>query len=156
MKNLYITSILGVALWAAPAFAQQAELAVDPDIAAIIEREIANGAPTETSGIEETVQLGAVALSPYYQAMNGARLRARIVVMEPGGKILVHAHDKRPTFTYVLEGELVEHRSDMEAPVIRRAGDSFFESDGLVHWSENVSSKPVRALAVDILPPDGE
>ncbi len=53
---------------------------------------------------------------------------------------------------YVLEGELIEHRSDESAPVTRRAGAAAFEKTGVVHWWANESSRVARVLVVDIVP----
>lgn len=121
---------------------------VDRDIA----REIEQGAPTESTGLESAV-LGAIPLDAYPATLAGGSLRAREVVLLPGAKIRVHAHHQWPALVYVVEGEVVEHRNDSEGPLIRRQGDTYFEGHGVVHWLENNSPDIARAFSVDIVPP---
>lgn len=144
MKQLIVIVSLIIFGWTAPAWSQ--------DVEALLAEAIANGAPTETTGIEVTLIPGAIPLGSYNTALEGSQLRAREIVLLPGGRIAVHSHDKRAAIAYVLEGELVEHRSDADGPIVRRQGDTFIEGPGLVHWSENASSEPARVIAVDILP----
>jgi hypothetical protein len=80
----------------------------------------------------------------------------REVVLSPGAKIRVHGHNQRPAIAYVLEGELVDHRSDSEHPLVRQQGDSYFEGPGVVHWVENVSNHRVRVISVDIVPTNAQ
>lgn len=109
------------------------------------------GSPQETTGIEALI-LGSIPLDSYPVALQKGNLRAREVVISPGGRIAAHAHDSHPAIVYVVEGELVEHRSDRETSVVRRQGDTYFEGPGVTHWVENVSSQPVRAFSIDIQP----
>lgn len=148
MKHLMVIAGLAIAGWTAPAWSQDSEQ--------LIAEAIAQGAPTQTTGVEVTVVPGVIPLGAYFESLQGSRFRARVIVLLPGAKIAVHAHDKRPGMVHVLEGEMVEHRSDSREPVIRRQGDTFYEGPGLVHWSENVSPDPVRIFAADILPGDPE
>ena len=108
--------------------------------------------PAETTGIESSVVLGAIALDKDFQALAGHVLRARVVTLSPGGTVAVHQHDARPGIAYVLEGEVTEHRSDTEGTLVRRAGEAAFEQSGIVHWWQNESAKPVRVIVVDIVP----
>lgn len=126
-----------------------------PESDNLVAQEIARGGPSETTGLEASV-LGAVDLKPYGETLTAANLRAREVVLSPGAKIAVHAHHSRPAIVYVLEGELVEHRSDSETPSVRRQGDTHFEGPGVVHWVQNASSTPARAFSVDIVPTASE
>jgi len=96
--------------------------------------------------------LGTMSLAGYPDVLKDGELRVREVVLEPGARIAVHSHESRPAIVYVIEGEVVEHRSDSKDPVIRRQGDVYFEGADVVHWLENTSSNRVRALAVDIIP----
>lgn len=113
--------------------------------------ELQTKAPTETSGVEANV-LGATSLDAFLADAKGGILRTREIVLEPGAKIAIHSHDERPGAVFVIEGEIVEYRSDSDDPIIRRQGDSFLEGPGLTHWSENASDKPARVFAVDIAP----
>ena len=126
-----------------------------PDSEQVLAQAIDQGAPTQSIGMAPTV-LGAISLATYADALKDGELRAREVVLQPGATIAVHSHDSRPAVVYVLEGELVEHRSDSEDPVIRRQGDVYFEGPEVVHWSENLSPNRVRVLAVDIISNDPE
>lgn len=126
-----------------------------PDTESVIAREIARGAPRESTGMESDI-LGAIPLEAYGRTLEGGEFRLREVVLLPGAKIRVHGHDDRPAIAYVLEGELVEHRNDSEEPLIRRMGDHYFEGPGVVHWVENVSGSRVRVISTDIVPPATE
>jgi len=54
----------------------------------------------------------------------------------------------------MLEGELIEVRSDVEDPVVRKKGDASFEKGGVIHWWRNDSGKTAMALVVDIVADD--
>ena len=114
-----------------------------------IEQAIAEGAPTETVGVEIEV-LENIALDHLGNIGKGSSLRARKITLQPGARIAVHRHTTRPTVVYVISGEVFEYRNDSDEPQLRRAGDSFTEGPGLVHWVENVSCEPATAFAVDI------
>lgn len=111
--------------------------------------------PAQNRGVASVTRLGGVELSREFAGLAGRELRAREIVIAPGGVIGVHEHDRRPGMAYILEGEIVEHRNDAPEPVLRRAGEAAFEWSGVVHWWENRSSAPVRALVVDIVPVEG-
>lgn len=109
--------------------------------------------PAENRGVEGVQSLGEIALDGEFERAPDDRvLRAREITIGAGGVIGVHEHHRRPGVAYIIEGEIYEHRSDREEPVLRRAGEAAFERTGLVHWWENRSDAPVRALVVDIVP----
>ncbi len=108
--------------------------------------------PTETTGVEAILPLGELALAQQFPAPEGHVLRARELVIAAGGVVGVHAHSGRPGIAYILEGEIFEHRSDENEPILRRAGDVSFEYSGLLHWWHNRSEAKARALVVDIVP----
>ena len=108
--------------------------------------------PAESRGVTSITPVGSVALSGEFEGMHGRELRAREIVIAPGGVVAVHEHNKRPGVAFILEGEIVEHRNDHNEPIHRRSGDAAFERTGVVHWWENRSDKPVRALVVDVVP----
>ncbi len=129
------------------------ELQVVPEAERERAQELAAEGPSETVGVEAIHDLGRIALTGEFAAApDGHVLRARELVINPGGIVGVHAHTGRPGVAYILEGEIVEHRSDEDAPVLRRAGDTSFEYTGLLHWWHNESDATVRALVVDIVP----
>ena len=156
MKHLIVILSFAVFGLVSPASSQDVEPKAMPDTGRLIAEALEKGAPTKSTGIEASVIPGVFPLDIYFEGLKGRKLRAREIVIQPGGKVVVHSHDKRPAVAHVLEGEVVEHRSDSDEPIIRRKGDTFYEGPGLVHWSENVSSNPVRIFAVDILPGDPE
>jgi quercetin dioxygenase-like cupin family protein len=83
--------------------------------------------------------------------MDGRRMRARIITLQPGAVVAVHEHRQRPGIAYILEGEVVEHRSDHDEPQIRRPGAVAVEYSGVAHWWRNDGEASVRALVVDII-----
>jgi quercetin dioxygenase-like cupin family protein len=124
---------------------------VVPERERAIARDLAASGPSENRGVEAVNSLGAAPLGGEFPGMDGKQLRAREIVIAPGGVIAVHQHDGRPGLAYILEGEIVEHRNDADGPIVRRAGDVAFENTGVIHWWENVSGARVRALVVDIV-----
>lgn len=80
-------------------------------------------------------------------------MRARFVTLQPGGVVPVHSHEGRPATTYVLTGEAVEHRSDVDRPVVRRAGDVTRDAGGVAQWWENTSDQVVTMFVVDVVAP---
>lgn len=137
---------------AAPAFCGADEIRVVPEQ----EKEIATKqqahGPTENKGVRSVASLGAVALEHEFEGMAEYVLRAREITVDPGGVVAVHQHEKRPGLAYILEGEIVEHRSDASEPLARKVGAVAFEKTGVTHWWENRTDTPVRALVVDIVP----
>lgn len=105
--------------------------------------------PTEPTGIS-VKDLGKFDLGKELKGMGGRDVRARLWTMEVGGIVPVHSHKDRPAQIYVLAGEVVEHRSDSDAPHAYRKGDLSVEAEGVVHWWENKGSETVVLLAVDI------
>ena len=107
--------------------------------------------PRENKGIENVKVLGTMSLSQEFSSSEGRELRAREITLAPGGVVAVHQHDSRPGVAYILEGEVVEHRSDAKAPILRKVGEVSFEKTGVTHWWENLSQQKVRAYVVDIV-----
>ena len=126
-----------------------------PSVAPQSEHDIATrkklAGPTENKGISSVKLLGAQNLGNDFAAMRGHMLRAREIVIEPGGVIAIHEHNARPGVAYILEGEVIEHRNDQPQPIKHSAGSTAFETSGVAHWWENRSNKSVRALVVDVL-----
>ena len=155
MKYLVVIASIAIISWTGPAHSQDETPSATPSTEEIIAWEVKKGAPTQSFGFEG-MKLGAIPLEGYFEVMKGNELRVREVVFQPGSKIAVHSHDRSPAVVHVLQGELVEHRSDREEPIIRRQGDTYFETRGLVHWAENVSPNLTRILAVGVLPNNAE
>ena len=149
---------LGLLLASASAFAHEAIMheLLAANVVPDAERESALkkgfSGPTENRGVTSVTPVGSVVLGGEFEGMQGRMLRAREIVIAPGGVIAVHEHQQRPGVAYIIEGEIMEHRNDQQEPLVRRPGDAAFEKTGVVHWWENRSNKPVRALVVDVVP----
>lgn len=130
----------------------------EPAIVPARERAQATGqglsGPTANRGIRAVNPIGTVPLAAEFTSTHNRQLRAREIVVEPGGVVAVHEHQGRPGMAYILEGEIVEHRNDHPEPILRKQGDAAFERTGVAHWWENRSDRVVRALVVDIVPLD--
>ncbi|MFW9817736.1 MAG: cupin domain-containing protein [Candidatus Thorarchaeota archaeon] len=110
--------------------------------------------PTETFGIESSKILGTMPLAGEFAGTDGYMLRVREITALPGAQVAVHQHDSRPGAAYILEGELIEHRNDVEGPLTRAAGAVALEKTGTIHWWKNESSAMAKVLVVDIVPVD--
>ncbi|MEO1091620.1 MAG: cupin domain-containing protein [Pseudomonadota bacterium] len=96
---------------------------------------------------------GALALGREYpddDLLATRALRSRILVLEPGGVVPIHSHADRPAITYILEGEVIEHRSDSAEPIVRQRGDVTFDGDGLAQWWSNETDERVVFYVVDL------
>lgn len=82
------------------------------------------------------------------------QFRARFVTLEPGGVVPIHSHEGRPATTFIVSGEAIEHRSDVEGPIVRRAGHATMDTGGIAQWWENVSDAPVTMFVSDVVAPD--
>ncbi|MEM8836892.1 MAG: cupin domain-containing protein [Pseudomonadota bacterium] len=84
----------------------------------------------------------------------GRGFRARYWEIGPKGVVPLHDHSNRPAYIYVVQGEIYEHRSDKEEPVLYRAGDLSVEAEGVKHWWENKSEETVVLMGFDIYEKD--
>lgn len=108
-------------------------------------------APTSNAGVSAVRSLGSQPLGGDFSALQGRVLRLREITIAPGGHIGLHRHDSRPGVAYLLQGRLTERRGPGYSPVVLQAGEAAFETTGVTHWWRNETSKPVRALVVDIV-----
>ncbi|MEM1316516.1 MAG: cupin domain-containing protein [Pseudomonadota bacterium] len=115
-------------------------------------QELLADGPTETTGVSRVSLIGSMPLDGEFQSSDGLVMRVRELVIEPGGIVAVHQHTNRPGAAYIVEGELVEHRSTEAGPVVKTAGETAMERSGVIHWWENESDAPARAVVVDIVP----
>lgn len=86
----------------------------------------------------------------------GRLLRMRKLVIQPGGIVPWHSHAERPANIYVIEGEIVEHRSNCAVPIVHKTGEVVAEEGMIFHWWKNEGSKPAVLLSADLLPPQGK
>lgn len=108
-------------------------------------------APTETKGVKVSPPTF-LDLAQEIDGVQGRQLRLRVVTVEPGGVVGVHAHAGRPAVAYVVQGTLTEHREDGSAKE-RQEGESWTEGKDTVHWAENTGNKPAMVVAVDVFKP---
>ena len=101
-------------------------------------------------------ELGLIKLGPEFPQIPDAAnyvMRGRYVTVDAGGIVPIHGHKGRPAVTYVIQGEIVQHRSDQKESVIRRAGDCTIDRNGFAHWWENKTDRQVTLFVVDFLDP---
>lgn len=149
---LSAATLLLAACATAPAPAPSPQPAVVPQAEREREQALKSTGPTANRGIESVTVIGTVPLANEIEGAGKLMLRARELVIAPGGVVAVHEHHRRPGVAYVLEGEMTEFRSDRGEPIVHRAGSTALERSGVTHWWENRSGKPARALVVDIVP----
>ncbi len=85
----------------------------------------------------------------------GYMLRMRRITLEPDGVVPWHTHDKRAANILILEGTVIEYRSDCAGKIVHTAGDVVPEfGPALGHWWRNESDTKVVIISGDLLPPD--
>lgn len=109
--------------------------------------------PAAPSGFKPEL-LGLVPLDDQIDGMTGWNLRTRRVTFEPGGVAPVHPHVHRPTLFFIVEGEVVEYRSDVDGPQPHKAGDAVQIKHGNAHWWKNESDVKAVVIATDIVSDD--
>lgn len=127
---------------------------VVPDSERETARQLKAHGPQENRGIEAVTLLGEQSISGEEWVGDRRRMRVREIVIQPGGVVAVHQHQGRPGMAYILEGSILEHRSDSDGPIERTRGAVSFEKTGITHWWENTGDDIVRALVVDLIPGD--
>lgn len=105
---------------------------------------------TEPKGVTDTV-VGAVKLDAYQ--IPGRELRLRKLVIEKGGVVPWHEHNKRPANIYVQSGTVTEYRSNCAVPIVHKAGDVVPEMGDIAHWWKNTGKTTAVLFSADILPP---
>ena len=78
----------------------------------------------------------------------------RQLVVQPGGVVPWHSHEKRPANIYIISGSITEYRSTCAVPIEHGEGDVASEFGPLAHWWKNNTNKPTVLLSADILPPE--
>lgn len=80
-------------------------------------------------------------------------MRGRHITVKAGGIVPIHSHKDRPAVTYILEGEIIEHRSDVDGALVRKAGDCTLDINGIAQWWENTTDVDVHLFTVDLYDP---
>ena len=109
--------------------------------------------PTTPSKVTDTV-ISSIDLAPIGSGFEGRKMRLRKLVVQPGGIVPWHSHEKRPANIYIISGSITEYRSTCAVPIEHGPGDVTSEFGPLAHWWKNNTKKPTVILSADILPPD--
>lgn len=80
-------------------------------------------------------------------------MRSRRITLLPHQKTAVQNSKGNPSVTYVIRGDMLEHRDDEEIS-IRRRGDCTTASNGVSYYWENPTSEPVVLFVVDFVKKD--
>lgn len=94
--------------------------------------------------------LASIDLAKHYQGLDGRLLRLRYLEVQPGGEIAWHSHGDRPALIYILEGSIIEYRSDCSVPIEHKAGEVAPEAGKLSHWWKNNGTRAARLLSADL------
>ena len=109
--------------------------------------------PMTPSDVTDTV-ISSIDLAPIGPGLEGRKMRLRKLVVQPGGIVPWHSHEKRPANIYIISGSITEYRSTCAVPIEHREGDVTSEFGPLAHWWKNNTKKPAVLLSADILPPE--
>ncbi len=145
-------SLLASAAFLAFAFAPAAQAGECP--AASVKDGATQPGPSAPKGVVDTV-ISSIDLGQGY-GIEGRLLRARRLVIQPGGIVPWHGHGERPANIFVLEGQITEFRSNCAVPIVHKKGDVVAETGQIFHWWRNDSRGKVVLLSSDILPPAGK
>ena len=109
------------------------------------EQSLVESAPPKSSGL--------AMMETWNEPLNGLpvnnkSLRLRAVTLEPNGVVGQHKHQGRPSFAYILSGDVIEHRGNDNGPYT--TGERVAERNGLVHWWENGDSS-ATIIVFDII-----
>ena len=125
----------------------------DGDVPPAIERTPKLNGPTQNIGIRSVQILGETPLDDEFSGFSGTQLRSRLFTLDPEAVIGLHTHQERSGFVYVVSGEIIEHRNDLEEPINHKKGDLIVEENGVEHYWENKSGGEVELLSFDIFTP---
>lgn len=83
-------------------------------------------------------------------------LRTRRLTIGPGGLVPTHYHNDRPSIVYIIKGEIVEHSTFCNVPILHKAGE-FTPEFGNFHghwWINNSTTEEVVLTSSDVIPPE--
>ena len=111
-----------------------------------------NQRPTTDSGLVEDEILNTMPFAREYPLIPDVadyRLQARRVTLAHLGELGERDHSSEPTLYYVLEGTLLEYRSDARKPIVRPTGSSSSAARVRNFW-RNISGEEATLLIFDI------
>lgn len=83
----------------------------------------------------------------------GRNLRTRFwAISGPDGIVPIHEHSNRPAVFTVASGEIYEHSSLEDEPILHKAGGLAKEEGSLAHWWHNSGKETVHLIAFDVQP----
>ncbi len=89
------------------------------------------------------------------EGFEGYVMRARYIVVKPGGRIRIHSHFGRPAFSYIVAGPVTQYRSNAPKPIKMVEGDLSADNQ-MSHWWTNDSDEEARWYVVDIYKTGGD
>jgi quercetin dioxygenase-like cupin family protein len=105
--------------------------------------------PTENKGMEAKQLSGFDLGKQGLHDLDERQMRIRQIDLAPGGVAAFHSHAQRPALSYILKGELLEHRKGAPDRVYK-AGEVITETTDVEHSAENKGSEPVTIISVDL------
>ena len=105
--------------------------------------------PTENKGMEAKQLAGFDIGKQGLHDLDERQMRARQIDVAPGGSAAFHSHAQRPALSYVMKGEILEHRQGAPDRVYK-AGEVIVETTDVKHWAENKGSEPATIISVDL------
>ncbi len=97
-----------------------------------------------------TEPIDEIALGEELAGFEGYNMRARYVVVKPGGHIRIHDHTGRPAFSYVVNVPVTQHRSDHPGGGIAHDTGALTADNNIGHWWTNDTGETARWYVVDI------
>ncbi len=140
--------LAGLALVALSAGAHAADCPADK-----VGTDVTKPGPTTPSGLTDTL-ISSIDLSAMGPGLAGHKLRMRKLVIQPGGIVPWHSHEKRPANIYIISGSITEYRSTCSVPIEHKAGDMTAEFGPLAHWWKNNTKQPTVLISADFLSPE--
>lgn len=97
-----------------------------------------------------TEAIGEFPLGEEIPGLQGYNMRARYIVVAPGGRIRIHNHTGRPAFSYIVNAPVTQYRSDRPGEAVEHQPGTFSADNDIGHWWRNDSDQIARWYVVDI------
>jgi quercetin dioxygenase-like cupin family protein len=104
---------------------------------------------TSPKGVVDSV-IGSINLAQEKVKLAGYQIRARQLVIQPGGEVPWHSHAERPALIYVVSGTITEFRSTCKDPIVHKGGELAVENHEVSHWWKNAGEQPVVIISFDL------
>jgi quercetin dioxygenase-like cupin family protein len=108
---------------------------------------------TKGKGVTDKV-IGSIDLVEEKVHLDGYQIRARRLVVQPGGEVPWHSHAERPALIYIAAGTITEYRSTCAEPIVHHAGELAVENHTVSHWWKNRGKVPVEIISFDLFQKD--